>query len=201
MFLILNYKLKLMNKLFTLLIATVFFASCSSLKITHNMDTSIDFSQYKTYSYHGWDSASTHINKYLQNKIEFAFADELGERGLIYDPIGQGDIIISLFLVVNHEKSTTSYNNYYAGSPYGYRPGWGYGYGGYGMAYSYGGVAYEEHNYYYGTLVCDVFDRKTKKLAWQGVVSKSVTPSDQGKYIGKTISRLMMQFPIEKVKE
>lgn len=190
-----------MNKLFTIVIATVILASCSSLKITHNMDSSIDFTNYKTYSYHGWDSSSTHINKYLRTKIEYAFADELGKRGLIFDPLGQGDIIIGLFLVVNKEKSTTAYNNYYAGSPYGYRPGWGYGYGGYGMAYSYGGVSYDENIYYNGTLVCDVFDRESKKLAWQGVVSKSVYPSDQGKHIGKTVGRLMLKFPLEKIKE
>lgn len=190
-----------MNKLFTLLIATVLITSCSSLKITYNMDKEVDFSQYKTYSYHGWDSSSTHINKFLRNKIEFAFADELGDRGLIFDPLDQGDIVISLFLVVNKEKSTTAYNDYYAGSSYGYRPGWGYGYGGYGTPYAYGGVTYEEHVYYNGTLVCDVFDRVTKKLVWQGVVSKAVEPSDQGKFIGKTVGRLMMKFPLEKIKE
>lgn len=190
-----------MNKLFTFLILSLVISSCSSLKITHNMDSSIDFSQYKTYSYHGWDTASTHINKYLQRKIEYAFADELGERGLMYDPLGQGDMVISLFLVVNTEKSTTAYNNYYAGSSYGYRPGWGYGYGGYGTPYAYGGVTYSENIYHTGTLVCDIFDRESKKLAWQGVVSKSVTPSDQGKNIGKVISRLMLEFPIEKIKE
>jgi hypothetical protein len=188
-----------MRKLLSILIVGVVITSCSSLKITYNMDTTIDFSKYKTYSYYGWDTASTHINKFYQNKIEYAFADELGKRGLTYDPMGEGDIVISLFLVLDAEKSVQAYNNYYNNGPYGY-PTWGWGYG-YGAPYTYGNVTYEEHNYYYGTLVCDMFDRRTKKLAWQGVVSKAVEPSEQGRYIGKTISRLMMKFPIKEIKE
>lgn len=181
-----------------LLLAAVLMASCSSLKITHNMDTSLDFNNYKTYSYYGWDSASTHINKYYQREIEYAFVDEFGARGLKYDPSGNGDIVISLFLMIDVEKGVRTYNNYYGHSPYGfYQPSWGYGYG-YGGHYSYGGVAYEEYNYATGTLVCDIFDRSTKKLAWQGVASKSIDSQSKGKNIPKVISRLMLTYPVKK---
>jgi hypothetical protein len=169
------------------------------------MDTSLDFNQYKTYSYYGWDSTSTNIGKYYQREIEFAFVDEFTKRGLKYDPSGQGDIVVSLFLMIDVEKGVRSYNNYYGHSPYGfYQPGWGYSYGynyGYGHPYSYGGVAYEEYNYVTGTLVCDIFDRKIKKLAWQGVASKSIDSSDKGRHIQKVISRLMLKFPVDIIKE
>jgi len=194
-----------MKKIIFLAIIAVIVSSCSSLKVTYNMDTSLDFSKYKTYSYYGWDSTSTQISPHYRQAIEFAFAEELSKRGLKYDPSGNGDIVISLFLAIDVDKATRTYNNYYGSGPYGfYQPtwGWGYGYGyGYGHPYAYGGVTYEEYNYYTGTLVCDVFDRRTKKLAWQGVVSKAIYPEDKGKNISKVIARLMLKFPIEPIEQ
>lgn len=190
-----------MKKLFFVALVALIAASCSSLKLTVNMDSSLPFDSYKTYSYLGWDTASTHINKYYQREIEYAFAEEFALRGMTFDSSGKGDIVISLFLVIDVEKQTTAYSNYY--SPYGYaQPGWGWGYG-YrpGYPYSYGGVVYEENNYYYGTLVCDVFDSSTKKLAWQGVASKAINPGSKNKAesIKLVISRLMREYPKQKL--
>ncbi len=193
--------------LFALIVAA--FMSCSSLKITVNMDGKLDFDSFKTYSYFGWDSASTHINKYYQREIEYSFADEFGKRGMTYDQSGNGDVVVSLFLVIDVENSTRAYSNYYGHSSYGFHQpawGWGYGYGygaTYGHPYSYGGVVYEENTYYTGTLVCDVFHRETKDLAWQGVASKAIDPGSRSKAenIKKVISRLMANYPVEKPKE
>jgi len=182
-----------------LLFTVVLFASCSSLKITHNMDTTIDFSKYKTYSYYGWDSTSTNINNFYRKEIEFAFVDEFAARGMKYDPTGNGDIVVSLFLMIDVENGVRTYNNYYSGGGYGYyQPGWGYGYG-YNTPYSYGGVVYEEYNYKTGTLVCDMFDGATKRLAWQGIATKSIETSDRGKNIPLVVSRLMAVFPVPKI--
>ena len=38
------------------------------------------------------------------------------------------------------------------------------------------GVPYPENSFYTGTLIIDVFDLNTKKLAWQSVLSKVVNP-------------------------
>lgn len=190
-----------MKKLLLLFTIVIVVASCSSLKITVNMDGALPFDEYKTYSYLGWDTASTHINKYYQREIEYAFAEEFGLRGMKFDKSGNGDLMVSLFVVVDVEKQTTAYSNYYGA--YGYhQPGWGWGYG-YrpGYPYSHGGVVYEESSYYYGTLVCDVFDTETKKLAWQGVASKAVQPGskDKAENIRRVISRLMQSYPKEKI--
>ncbi len=120
-----------------------------------------------------------------------------------YDPSGQGDIVVALFLMIDVESGVRSYNNYYGHSPYGlHQPGWGYGYGyGHGYGYSYGGVAYEQYNYVTGTLICDIFDRGTKNLAWQGVASKSIDTSNKGRNIQKVISRLMLTYPVDVIKK
>lgn len=188
------------NLAFLLLISTTLF-SCSTMKVTQNMDTSVDFSQFKTYSYYGWDSTSTHINDYYKKEIEYSFAEEFKKRGLAYDPSGNGDLVVSLYLLIDVDKGVRAYNTYYAGGPNGfYQPVWGWGYG-YGAPYSYGGVVYEEYNYMTGTLICDVFVNQSKTIAWQGIVSKSIDTNKKGKNIPKVIDRLMLNFPIKKLTE
>lgn len=195
-----------MRKILFLLGIVLIVASCSSLKITVNMDGKLDFDSFDTYSYYGWDTASTKINKYYQKEIEMSFAEEFSSRGMKYDPSGNGDLVISLFFLVDVENQTTAYSSYYGHSHYGFHQpayGWGYGYRpGYGHhPYSYGGVVYEENSYYTGTLVCDIFDIKTKDLAWQGVVSKAITPGSTNRTanIKKVVSRLMLDFPKSKI--
>lgn len=185
----------------------IILTSCSTLKITFNYDGSLDWDSYKTYSYYGWNEESTKINPIDRMYIERAFAKEFNARGLSYDKSGQGDIIVSLFVVVESQTTVTRYNSYYGAGPYGlHQPtwGWGYGYGaGYGTPYSYGGVVYEENHYLTGTLVCDVFDRNTKNLAWQGIASKSVETNVQKreKSINYSVSKLMLKYPTKKITE
>lgn len=195
-------------KYLVLLFLVVSMVSCSSLKITMNYDSTRNFEGYKTYSYYGWNEESTKINPIDRKLIERAFVNEFTARGMTYDPSGQGDVVVSLLLVVESETSVRTYNNYYGGGAYGFhQPGWGYGYGyssAYGgTPYSYGGVAYEEYNYLTGTLVCDIFDRETKTLAWQGIAAKSLEQSTKKreKTIDLTINRLMLKYPVAKSKK
>lgn len=182
-------------------------SACSSLKITTNYDSTFNFEGYKTYSYYGWNEESTKINPIDRQLIERAFASEFKDRGMTYDPSGQGDVVVSLLVVIESETSVRSYNDYYGGGAYGFhQPGWGYGYGygaGYGSPYSYGGVTYEEYNYLTGTLVCDIFDRESKTLAWQGIASKGVESNigKREKTIRLSVSRLMLKYPKAKLKK
>ncbi len=182
-----------------ILIILVFlgFCSCSGLKVTSNYDGEVDFSAYKTYSYYGWDEHSTRINAMDRQLIEHFFAQEFKQRGLSYDPSGEGDIVVSLLLVIESEKAVQAYNSYYGQGPYGfYQPAWGWAYG-YRTPYTYGGVEYREYNYRTGTLVCDVFDKNSKRIVWQGVASKSLHESnkDRETAIRLSINRLMQEFP------
>ena len=190
-----------MKKFGFAIIATIIISSCSTLKITNNQDKEVDISKSKTFSYNGW----TEVNDMVEVDrvvIEKAFAKELKQRGLTYKESG-GDIIVSLFIVVNKGTTTNRYNSYYGHGPYGfYQPtwGWGMGYsGGYGSS---SGVPYKESAFYKGTLVCDVFDNKTKKLAWQGVVSKALDKTGKKRGdIDRIAARVMKSFPIEKLEE
>jgi len=189
--------------LFALLIITAL-ASCSSIKITSEKDGDVDFTQFNTLSYYGWQEESDKIlNRFDKERIEKAFADEFKKRGISVVE-RDGDIIVSLFIVVDQKKGVNAYNNHYgAGGPYGYYGGYGYGAGwGWGMGYS--STTYQEYEYNVGTLVCDVFDSSTKKLIWQGVVSGEIDDNvkTRERNIPRVVSYLMKRFPkpIEKTK-
>ena len=94
--------------------------SCSSLKVTSDYDKDADFSQYKTYEYYGWAEESDKIlNRFDKERIEQAFGAEFAKRGLKYVK-GNGDLVVSLFVVVDQKTSTTAYTDHYGMGGYGY---------------------------------------------------------------------------------
>lgn len=179
----------------------VFLNSCSSLKVYSDFDSSVDLSKYKTFEYYGWAEESDKIlNSLDRERIENAFGAEFKARGMEFVEQG-GDMIVTLFIVVEQKTSTTAtttsmggaYGGYYGGY-YGYGPGYGWG-GGHST------TSIQEYDYQVGTLVCDVFDAKDEKLIWEGIATKTVddNPQTRDKNIPKAVKALMSKFPIEPV--
>jgi hypothetical protein len=196
-----------MKKIYLLqvLVLIVMLGSCSSVKVTSDYDKSTDFTKYKTFEYYGWAEESDKIlNRFDKERIEAALGYEFAKRGLeLVDE--EGDMVVSLFIVVDQKTSTTAYTNHYdmGGYGYGYGPDWGWygGYGGMGMGTS--TTRYSEEDYLVGTLVIDVFDKAEKKLIWQSVGQKTVdeNPNNAEKNITKVAEAIMKPFPIEPVGE
>jgi len=184
-------------------IALLIASSCSSVKFKADYDGDVDFTQHKTLSYYGWQEESDKIlTGFEKERIELAFGEEFRKRGFSLAE-RDGDIIVSLFIVVDQKKGATAYTNHYGGGgPYGYYGGYGYGAGwGWGMGYS--STCYQEYEYYVGTLVCDVFDSKTKKLIWQGVVSGEIddNPKTRERNLPRVVKELMKRYPKQPVKD
>ena len=192
-----------MKNLIPNLVLVLIISACSSVKVTSDYDKNIDFSKYKTFEYYGWTEESDKIlNRFDKERLENAFGQEFDRRGLELVSEG-GDMVVSLFIVVDQKTSTTAYTNHYNMGGYGYGSGWGWygGYGGMGMGTS--TTTYSERDYLVGTLVVDVFDKADKKLIWQSVGQKTVdenpsSPEKNAAYIAKAI---MKPFPIEPIKE
>ena len=180
------------------LLPMLIMGACSSVKVTTDYDKSVDFSKYKTFEYYGWAEESDKIlNRFDKERIESAFGDEFAKRNLKLVQEG-GDMVVSLFVVVDQKTSTTAYTNHYNMGGYGYG-GWGWGYGGMGMGSS--TTHYSENDYLVGTLVVDVFDKESKKLVWQGVGQKTVdeNPNTREKNAMKVAEAIMKPFPIQPV--
>ncbi|MDZ7604978.1 MAG: DUF4136 domain-containing protein [Cyclobacteriaceae bacterium] len=172
-------------------------ANVAIAQVKSDYDKTVDFTKYKTYTFAGWAENSDKILNDLDKKRMLdAFKKELDSRGLtLVDE--NGDVAITLYIVVEQKTSTTAYTNYNGGMGYGYgRWGWG---GGFGSATT----TYSEDDYLEGTVVIDFYDSGTKKLVWQGVITKEVTqnPQKREKTIPKSVSKLMYQYPVKATKK
>jgi hypothetical protein len=170
--------------------------SCSSVKVFSDVDDTVDFSQFKTFSFLGWQANSDQLlNDMDRERIHNAFEKELNARGLTFVE-SDGDLDVSLFLVLDQKTSTTAYTNYYGG-------GMGGGYGAYhmnggGWGMGYANTTYHESDYLEGTLVFDAFDGESKKQIWQGVARSTVTENREKRAtnIPKKVGLLMKKFPV-----
>ena len=181
-------------KSFLLLAAAAAFVSCSPVTVLSDVDSSVDFTQFKTFSFLGWQANSDQLlNDMDRERIHNAFGNEFDARGLEYVESG-GDMEVSLFIVVDQKTSVTAYTNYYGGGYGGYHR-YGGGWGG-----GYANTTYSENDYLEGTLVMDAFDGESKKQIWQGVARKTVTenPQKRTENIPKAIGLLMNKFPVPK---
>lgn len=184
------------------LLSIIISGACSSLTVKSDYDKEADFTKYKTFEYYGWTEDSDKIlNRFDKERIEKAFGEEFSKRGLEYVK-GNGDIVVSLFIIAEQKTSTTAHTNHYNMGGYGYG-GFGYygGYGGVGMGSS--TTTYSEQDYTVGTLVVDVFDKAEKKLIWQSIGQKTVdeNPQTAEKNMPRVAASIMKSFPIQPIKE
>jgi len=187
-------------KISTLLTLCLFLTGMLQAQVKSDYDKTIDFTKYKTYSFAGWQNDSDKlINDLDKTRILDAFKAEFDARNmtLVED---NADAVVTLFLVIDNKTSTTAYTNYMGGMGMGYGYGWGMGMGA-GMGTS--TTTYSENDYEVGTLVVDVYDAGTKKLAWQGVLQKTINEkaSKREKTIPKNAAKIMKQYPVPAAKK
>lgn len=169
-------------------------SSCSTVKVVSDTDKTTDFSQYKTYSFLGWqDNSDAQLSVFDKKRLRVAFASELEARGMSYQESAD-DMAISLFIVINQKTSVTDYTDYYVNGGYGiysrYNRGWGYGYGN-------PQTTYQEDDYMKGTLIMDVFDGKSNEQVWQGIAVSTIAEKPEKRK--KTIPKQMDKFPVVEI--
>jgi len=172
--------------------------ACSGIKVVADGDPTTDWSKYTTYEYYGWAEESDQLlNRFDKERIESSFENEFNRRGMKYVESG-GDMIVSLFVVIEQKTSKTAtttsmgggYGGYYGGY-YGYGPGYGWG-GGHST------TTISEYDYQVGTLVCDVFDVEKKVLIWEGIGTKTINENPAKREVGipKAVQAIMSKFPV-----
>lgn len=185
------------TKLFYLITTILATSVCINAQVKSDYDKSVDFSQYKSVSFAGWEKESDKIlNDFDKKRILEAFKAEFLARGIDVKMM-DGDAQVTLFLVVENKTSTTAYTDYTGG--YGYGPSWGWGMGA-GMGAS--TTTYVEDDYMEGTLVVDIYDSKSKAMVWQGVINTEVkeNPAKREKTIPKNVRKLMKGYPVNPTK-
>ena len=187
-----------MKRFALIAIVAVFAAACSSTKITSDYDKTVDFTQYKTAEYYGWEENSNKIlTRFDQERIEKAFGEEFQKRNIKFVEQGKGDIVVSLYIVTEQKQQTTATTTGVGG-------GYG-GYYGYGPGYGWGGgmstTTYNTYDYTVGTLLISVYDAKEKKLVWQTRADGEVeeNPEAREKSIPYMAAKMMAKYPVKPV--
>ncbi len=171
-------------------------SGCSTLKVNSDYDKEIDFNSFKSFTFLEWPKENwSLIGEFDKERIINGVKAQMLDRGYMYQEIG-GDLGIALYVVVNTETATSSYSTYYGGhyGGYAYSPGWGWGGG-------YAATSYTTTDYTTGTLVIDIFDESTKKLAWQVVGSGTVNsdPEKRESNTGRVFNYLFKDYPKAKI--
>ena len=147
-------------------------ASAQGVHIDH--DASVNFSSYRTYYWAKTDPVPG--NEILNEQIMWDVDAGMARRGWTKAPADQADLAVVVNVTTQpQQKLETFYTGW---------GGWGWGGG--------GPVETTVHTYLKGTMVVDLFDAKTKKLAWRGVATETVSdnPAKNNERISKSIEKM-----------
>jgi hypothetical protein len=160
----------------------LFAGKLSAQQVKTDFDRSINFGQYKTYS---WEQVKTK-DALDVDRIKTAVNAALAAKGWTLADSG-GDVSI---VAVEMTRDQQTLNTFYDG----FGGGWGWRrFGGGGL----GEATTTTETYKVGTLVVDLFDTKTKQLIWR--VASSDTLSDNSdkniKNPDKGVEKMFKNFP------
>lgn len=169
-------KLLLYIPIFILLLA-----SCKSIHVGSDYDTSIDFSKYKTFAFHKTSIDKVEISDLDKRRILNAIDITLTNKGLTKS--STPNLLVSINTKA-HEKVHVNQVNY----------GWGLGwnpvfFGGPNMTYT--------DTVIEGILFIDLIDAQTKNLIWQGKGSGNLeleTLAKEAK-IKEFVTQILAQYP------
>lgn len=144
-------------------------------KVNTDFDPNVDFSAFKTYA---WTKGTPSPNPIGEQRIQDAVNKALQAKGLklVTDA---PDVVVATHAVGKEEKElvTTGF-----GGPYR----WG---GGMGTA--------SVNTYIQGTLAVDIYNAQTKKLAWRGVGTDTMSDKAEknAEKVNKAVEKMFKAYP------
>jgi Domain of unknown function (DUF4136) len=175
--------MKSFSKMLAIALFGTLLAGTPAMAQTANVDYdhAINFLKYKTYTLqkvHATDPA-------VEQAITIAVDRDLAARYL--HPDDKGDIIVA---VVEATQDKQEYTTFYGDlNGLGWQRAWGSG--------GFLDATATVQDIPTGTLVLDMWDRKTQKLIWRGALTEALTNSGEknGQKMDKAVGQLIAQFP------
>jgi len=166
----------------------LFAGKSSAQQVKTDYDRNADFGKYKTYS---WEQVKTH-DPLDVDRIKNAVNATLAGKGWTRVDSGGDVCIVAMEITRDQQTLNTFYD--------GFGGGWGwrrFGGGGFGDATT------TTETYKVGTLVVDLFDAKTKQLAWRGSSSDTLSNnSDKNiENLDKGVEKMFKKFPPDSSKK
>jgi hypothetical protein len=182
-------------KAFSILALALAMSSCATVKVAVDENKNIDFSQYKTYSFLGWQNQSDQVlSAEDKGYLRDAFINQFERRGMTMVNSG-GDMQVSLYIIISEESAVSGYNDYVAGAGFTNYYGFGYGTGNMNNTYT---TASKE----FGTLIMNCYDGKSRDQIWQAIATSAVQQKVEKRKgtIPSKIANIMSYFPVKPVK-
>ena len=149
-------------------------------EINTDYDRNADFSHYKTFSFEKIETK----DPLWVDRITAAIGGELTAKGWTQVASG-GDIAIIAIRMTTDRQTLDHFYDIYNG-------GWGWRWGS-----GYPSAPTTPETYTVGTLVIDLFNRKTKALLWRGSARRALSDSSTTtiKNFDKSVEKLFKGFP------
>lgn len=164
-------------------------ASCTSVKVLSDYDTTTNFKQYKTFAFYKKGINKATISDLDKKRILRAIETEMLAKG--FTKSSSPDILISIF-TKSREKVNINQNNNF---------GWTWGYGPWAFGNGFNNVQVSQQTE--GTLFIDIIDTHKKELIWQGVGSGALRMANRVKKearIKEFVQKILSQYPPKKEK-
>ncbi|WP_372794754.1 DUF4136 domain-containing protein [Lutibacter sp.] len=156
-------------------------ASCSSVRVTTDYDTSVDFTKYKTFAFYKKGIDKVEISDLDKKRILKAVESELLAKG--FTKSENPDVLVNIFTKSRQKVDVYNNNMYYGWHPWYYGPNFGT----------------HISQYTEGTLFIDLIDANKKELAWQGIGSGALNTtgniSKKEERINEFVAEIMAKYP------
>ena len=169
-----------------LLTFTIIFSSCSSIKVTTDYNTKVDFNAYKTYAFYKTGIDKAEISDLDKKRILRAIEAELSILGIMKSE--NPDMLVSIFTKSREKVNVNQNNNYGYGFGWGWNP-WMWN----GMNTNVNVSQFTE-----GTLFIDFIDKEKKELVWQGIGTGALKIQNREKKearIKEFVKEIVSKFP------
>lgn len=157
-------------------------------KTSYDYDKSANFASYKTYAHKEGTKAGQAL---IDERLVAAIDAEMAAKGFTKSDTNP-DVFVVYHIAIDKQKDISTYSSGYGG---GYGPyGWGYG-----GAWAGGTSTTQVRDILIGTLVIDIADAGTRKLAWRGIGVKEVkvqaSPEKRDKSIASAVKKMFKNYP------
>jgi hypothetical protein len=155
-------------------------AACSTLEVKSGWDQNVDFKKYRTWA---WKPDGSIQDPVWAKRCQSVLSDQLESDGLKQVELGEKP---DLWAVVHARLSTQT-------EVVSYNPGWGYGWGAWGMANT------VEYQIPVGTIIVDLVDVGMKQAVWQGKANDAIaadkTNEEREEKLIKVFAQMFAGFP------
>jgi hypothetical protein len=156
--------------------------SCSSVRVSTDYDTNIDFSRYKTFAFYKKGIDKVQISDLDKRRILKAIEKELLNLGFVKS--NNPDLLVNIFTKSREKIDIYNNNNMFFGwHPWYYGPNFGT----------------QISQYTEGTLFIDLIDANKKELAWQGIGSGALNSArnvaKKEERIKEFVAEIMAKYP------